>query len=355
MTNYVKATDFASKDTLVSGDPNKVVKGAEIDSEFSNIQTAVNSKADLLSPTLTGTPLAPTAAVGTNTTQIATTAYVMGERTSTATLTNKTLTSPSISDATLTGVPVAPTAAAGTSTTQVATTAFVNAERTNSATLTNKSLTSPTLTGTPVTPTATTGTNTTQVASTAFVNASITAYDAALTVATSQIEDLAVTNAKIANGTIASAKLANSGVTAGSYGSASAIPVVTVNAQGQVTSASTVSVSSPTVIADGEYATNTTHSFSVSGTRPILLSMFYSGGQGGDTSIYGRFQWGLGSLTNSRVFANGSVNYQVAWAPGLTVTVTPSGSTTLEVRIDTTNLDGTYGTPSTMHVTAVQL
>ena len=40
------------------------------------IQTQLNDKAPLLSPTLTGTPLAPTANAGTNTTQIATTAFV---------------------------------------------------------------------------------------------------------------------------------------------------------------------------------------------------------------------------------------------------------------------------------------
>jgi hypothetical protein len=39
-------------------------------------QTALNLKANLASPALTGTPTAPTAAVGTNTTQIATTAFV---------------------------------------------------------------------------------------------------------------------------------------------------------------------------------------------------------------------------------------------------------------------------------------
>ena len=76
MANYTKATDFASKDALLSGDPNKIVKGTEIDDEFANIQTAVNSKADIVSPTFTGTPLAPTASFGTNSTQIATTAFV---------------------------------------------------------------------------------------------------------------------------------------------------------------------------------------------------------------------------------------------------------------------------------------
>lgn len=42
----------------------------------SNIQTQLDEKAPLASPTLTGTPTAPTAAVGTTTTQIATTAFV---------------------------------------------------------------------------------------------------------------------------------------------------------------------------------------------------------------------------------------------------------------------------------------
>jgi hypothetical protein len=76
MSNYTKATDFASKDDLLSGDPQKIIKGTEIDDEFAAIQTAVNSKADSNNSALTGTPTAPTAAAGTNTTQIATTAFV---------------------------------------------------------------------------------------------------------------------------------------------------------------------------------------------------------------------------------------------------------------------------------------
>jgi len=76
MSNYSKTTDFASKDALATGNANKIVKGTEIDDEFSAIQTAIATKANTLSPTLTGTPLAPTAASGTSTTQIATTAYV---------------------------------------------------------------------------------------------------------------------------------------------------------------------------------------------------------------------------------------------------------------------------------------
>jgi hypothetical protein len=76
VANYVKATNFAAKDALVTTDPAKIIKGTEIDNEYNAIASAVSSKADSNSPTLTGTPLAPTAAPGTNTTQIATTAFV---------------------------------------------------------------------------------------------------------------------------------------------------------------------------------------------------------------------------------------------------------------------------------------
>jgi len=46
MSNYNKSTNFAVKDTLASGDPDKVVSGAEIDNEFNSIASAVTSKAD---------------------------------------------------------------------------------------------------------------------------------------------------------------------------------------------------------------------------------------------------------------------------------------------------------------------
>ena len=76
MSNYSKTTDFAAKDALTTGNANKIVKGTEIDDEFSAIQTAVNSKADTNSPALTGSPTAPTASSATDNTQLATTAYV---------------------------------------------------------------------------------------------------------------------------------------------------------------------------------------------------------------------------------------------------------------------------------------
>lgn len=76
MSNYVKATNFAAKDALPTGNSGKIIKGTEIDTEYNAIASAISSKADTNSPSFTGSPLAPTASAGTNNTQIATTAFV---------------------------------------------------------------------------------------------------------------------------------------------------------------------------------------------------------------------------------------------------------------------------------------
>jgi len=75
---------------------------------------SISGFAPLASPTFTGTPLSSTAIKSTNTTQIATTAYVKDNLSDYATLASPTFT----------GIPAAPTAIAATNTTQVATTAF---------------------------------------------------------------------------------------------------------------------------------------------------------------------------------------------------------------------------------------
>lgn len=82
MSNYTKSTDFASKDSLASGNAAKIVKGTEIDTEFNNIATAIATKADLASPTFTGTPSLPSGTTGVtqstsdDSTKLATTAFV---------------------------------------------------------------------------------------------------------------------------------------------------------------------------------------------------------------------------------------------------------------------------------------
>lgn len=76
MADYSKATNFTAKDSLPTGNAGKIVKGTEIDTEFTAIASAIASKADINSPAFTGTPTGPTAGSGTNTTQLATTAFV---------------------------------------------------------------------------------------------------------------------------------------------------------------------------------------------------------------------------------------------------------------------------------------
>lgn len=127
--------------------------------------------APVASPTFTGSPAAPTPAPGTNTTRLATTAFVTAAvgveaaARSAADALLAPLDSPNLS-----GTPTAPTASLGTSSTQIATTAFVvDTVDTAAALLAPKA--SPALTGTPTAPTAAPGTNTTQVATTAFVAA----------------------------------------------------------------------------------------------------------------------------------------------------------------------------------------
>ena len=106
--------------------------------------------APLASPTFTGVPLAPTAAPGTNTTQLATTSFVV------------TSYAPFASPV-FTGDPQAPTAAPGDNDTSIATTAFA------------MNMQSPNFTGTPTAPTATAGTSTTQLATTNFVTTAVAA------------------------------------------------------------------------------------------------------------------------------------------------------------------------------------
>lgn len=55
MSNYTKTTNFAIKDGLVTGNPNKIIKGTEIDTEYTNIASAISSKGEANNGAFTGT------------------------------------------------------------------------------------------------------------------------------------------------------------------------------------------------------------------------------------------------------------------------------------------------------------
>jgi hypothetical protein len=65
MSNYTKTTDFAAKDSLPSGDSNKIIRGSEFETEFDAISTAIASKSDSAGPTFTGTLTFETISDGT--------------------------------------------------------------------------------------------------------------------------------------------------------------------------------------------------------------------------------------------------------------------------------------------------
>jgi hypothetical protein len=148
----------------------------------SQLDTLLAEKAPLASPALTGTPTAPTAAPATNTTQIATTAFVQ------AALSGAGMgdMSKAVYDSTNNGkVDIAETAEAvpWTGITGKPSSFAPSAHNHPTSEVTGLDaalaakapLASPALTGTPTAPTATGGTNSTQIATTAFVAAAITA------------------------------------------------------------------------------------------------------------------------------------------------------------------------------------
>ena len=75
MSNYTIAVAWSGKDALADSDANKVISGGDFNTEFSAVRTAVNTKADI-NGNASEAFSATTAGAGTNTTQLATTAFV---------------------------------------------------------------------------------------------------------------------------------------------------------------------------------------------------------------------------------------------------------------------------------------
>jgi hypothetical protein len=75
---------MAAITTRITSGTGATVKGAplsstEIDNNFINLNADLVLKSTIASPTFTGVPAAPTATIDTNTTQLATTAFVVGQ------------------------------------------------------------------------------------------------------------------------------------------------------------------------------------------------------------------------------------------------------------------------------------
>jgi len=86
MSNYTIAVPWSGKDALSDSDPLKVISGSDFNTEFTTIQTAINTKAEL-NGSSSESFSATTAPTGTDTTQVATTSFVTDAITTAATTT----------------------------------------------------------------------------------------------------------------------------------------------------------------------------------------------------------------------------------------------------------------------------
>jgi hypothetical protein len=245
-----------------------------------------------VSPAFTGVPTAPTAATGTATTQLATTAFVTN--------------SPQFS-----GIPRAPTAGAGTSTTQLATTAFVTQ--------------SVQLAGVPTAPTASAGTATTQIATTAFVTAGpqFSGIPTAPTAANATSSTQLATTEFVQNQKVSPVLTGSPTATTASAGDSSTRIATTAFVQGEKVSpafsgmptAPTASVgTSTTQIATTQFVQNSTANLptmsqqnadavaitggTITGITPLSIA---SGGTGGNSAANARVNLGLGNISTQNI------------------------------------------------------
>jgi len=111
--------------------------------------------------------------------------------------------------------------------------------------------------------------------------------------------------------------------------------------------------SSLSLITSATYATNTTHNITVAAGKKALVMVSYNGGQAGNAGVQADFQWGIGSLANTRQFASGGVDYQTPFGFSMQTVIT-STSSNLQIRLSSSGLDGGYGAPANFYLTVLE-
>lgn len=297
--------------------------------------------APLASPVFTGVPVAPSAAFGTNTTQLATTAFVQA---AIAGLGGGTVTSvvgvsgavtlgnlitggvAPLASPTFTGIPAAPTANITTNTTQIATTAFAQ-----SLAATLAPVASPTFTGTATTPALTIGGNAVAADTGPVVNA--------------------------ASGNRRMTWFQSGGVNRWAFGAGNAAETagVTLTTSAQTTSGTTLTFAATTNVAKGMLvigtnipsytfvsafdATTVTLSQAVSGTVSSGATIKFAANAGSDAILMGYDDFGnsLGSYM-SVTRASNAVSFGQNTLPGIAVNVNGASGNTRGVYLQSAGL-----------------
>lgn len=187
---------------------------------------------------------------------------------------------------------------------------------------------SPTFTGVPAAPTAVPGTNTSQLANTAFVRTAI-----------NNLGNMSLQNSNAVNitgGTITgnySLNAANGGVT---------------SVNGRVGA-----VSLCNIISQGEFPANVVNTFTVDNTKSTVFFAYFGNGANGNSFLFSNIQWGMGGLSNSRVWYGSGVDFQVAQSGSMMGTFGAGSGTQLQVLVNANFING-YGSPGTVRIMVLQ-
>jgi hypothetical protein len=301
----------------------------------------VSGAAPLAAPSFTGVVTAPTPTYGSNSTVVATTAFVQGEKASPA----------------FTGVPTAPTAPAGTTDTQISTTAYADTAVSNYrdiVTATYAPLISPNLSGTPRSTTFAYGTNGTQIATTAFVQGekaspAFTGVPTAPTAVAGTSNSQIATTAFVYNvsgnlGTMSQQNASSVAITGGTITGITPLALVDggTGATSEIGARTALGLQSGATTTVGTMATQNANAVAITGgtisglTSPLSV---VSGGSGGNTAAVARSNFdaawtgltitagagltGGGDLTTNRTLAIAS--YSNGYGNRTVSTIAPTG------------------------------